>query len=106
MRKGEENVTRLASNCGPWLADCESHGSPASFTSKPSSCLRICRISSGALLPFLGEGSPTKIDRNGYSYSILSTGGPRQGDLSPGRLSKEKLPIRADAKAEGSPTDS
>ena len=31
--------------------------------------------------PFLGEGSPTKIDyrKKGYPYSNLSTGGPRFG---------------------------
>ena len=33
--------------------------------------------SSSAFLPFLGEGSPTRIDyRKGYPYSNLSTGVP------------------------------
>ena len=33
--------------------------------------------------PFLGEGSPTKLQKKGYPYSILSTGGPGQSDGKP-----------------------
>ena len=50
--------------------------------------------------PFLGEGSPTKIDysKKGYSHSILSTGGPspfahRAGNLlSPSKPVKHNFP--------------
>ena len=40
------------------------------------------RSPSSALYPFVGEGSPTKIDyrKNGHPYSNLSTGGPSCND--------------------------
>ena len=42
------------------------------------------RTPSGALLPFLGEGSPTKIDykKTWYPHSNLSSGGPRHVGLA------------------------
>ena len=41
--------------------------------------ITLSRSPSSALLPFVGEGSPTKIDvlkKTWYPYANLSTGGP------------------------------